>query len=144
MPSKKENKAALILVIFIVCIPFLLGFAYRFRNELKIDERLMQLKDAIFSNEGIYVRLNLLAGVNNKDLRIVFSIPCKDEKTKQDILDNMTVIKHEMLMSMDDARNKISVEKRDFQRIKANCLAVLNRYAPVDINRVYVEFFALN
>ena len=32
----------------------------------------------------------------------------------------MVRIKHEMIMSMDNAQNKISIEEMDFKRIKSN------------------------
>ena len=144
MSGTKDKKAPLIILVLIVCIPIILGLAYKYRSELKIGQNLVQLKKAVLSSDGIFVKIDLFAGVNNKSLRVIFNIPCKDMKTKQDILDNMTIIKHEMLMSMDNPQNKISFEKRDFKRIKANCLAVLQKYAHVDVNKVYVEFFAHN
>ena len=144
MSGIKQNRVPLIILVLIVFIPLILGLAYRFRSELNIDQEVRQLKESFFSSDGIFVKIDFYAKVNNKDMRIIFNVPCKNVKTKQDILDNMTKIKHEMLMSMEDAQNKISIERRDFKRIKANCLAVLNRYAPVDVNKVYVEFFAHN
>ena len=121
-----------------------MGLAYKYRTELKVEKRFLQIKEALFSSERIEVKMNLIAGVNGKDLRIKFNIPCDNQKTKDNILENMTRIKHEMLMSMDNEENKISIEQRDFRRIKSNCLAILNKYAPVDVNKVYVEFFAHN
>ena len=144
MPGKKELKISLIIIIIVLCIPLTLRLAYKYRTGLNIEKRIIQLKDALLSGDRIAVKINLLAGVNGKDLRVVFYIPCNDQKTKQDIIDNMVRIKHEMIMSMDNAQNKISIEKRDFRRIKSNCLTKLNRYAPVDVNKVYVEFFAHN
>ena len=144
MSGTKDKRAPLIIFVLIVCIPIILGLAYKYRSEINIDQNLTQLKNAFLSSEEMFVKIDLFAGVNNKSLRIIFNVPCKNMKTKRDILDNMTIIKHEMLMSMDNPQNKISIERRDFKRIKANCLAVLKKYAQVDVNKVYVEFFAHN
>ena len=144
MPSKKENKITLIIIILTLCIPFALGLAYKYRSELKLEKRFSQIKETVFSRDAIIAKIDFFAKVNNRDMRIIFKIPCKDMKTKEYIQDNMTRIKHEMLMSMDDEQNKISIEKRDFGRIKANCLQVLKKYSAIDADKVYVDFFAHN
>ena len=144
MPSKKENNISLILIVILLCIPFLFGLAYQYRSELSLEKHFTQIKNTIFSREKIIVKVDLFTRVNGKDLRIIFNVLCKDMKTKQNITNNMTRIKHEMLMSMEDTQNMISIEKRDFTRIKSNCVEILNKYAPVDVNKVYVDFFAHN
>jgi len=143
MSSKKENKILIIISIVILCMPIVLGLAYKYRSELKADKRFTQIRDALFTGERIEVKIQLIAGINDKDMRVMFNIPCKDLKTKQGILDNMARIKHELLMSMDNAQNKTAIERRDFKRIKSNCLAILKRYSS-DVNEVYVDFFAHN
>ena len=125
-------------------MPFLFGLAYKYRSGLRLEKRFIQIKNAIFSRDRIFVKVDLFARVNGKDLRIIFNVPCKDMETKQNITKNMARIKHEMLMSMEDTQNAISIEKRDFARIKSNCVEILNKYAPVDINKVYMDFFAHN
>lgn len=144
MSTKKDNRATFIILIIIICLPFLSGLAYKYRSELKIEQRIVNIRARLVKDNRITVKLNLIAGVNDKDLRVAFSIPCKDIETKQKIIENMAKIKHEMLMSMDDPQNKISIEKRDFKKIKSNCLTILTKYAPVDVSKVYVEFFAHN
>lgn len=144
MESKKEHKISVIIFIIILCMPVVLGLAYKYRSELKLDKPFVQIRDAFFPGKMIIAKIDFFAKVNDKYLRIIFKIPCKDMKTKQNILDNMTRIKHEMLMSMDSEENKISIENRDFRRIKSNCLGVLKKYAHIDENKVYVDFFAHN
>lgn len=144
MLTKKGNRASFIVIIIIICLPFLSSLAYKYRFEFKIKQRLVNMKNLYLKNDRIVVRLNLVAGVNDRDLRLVFCIPCKDIDTKLKIIEHMAKIQHEMLMSMDDPQNKISIEKRDFKKIKANCITILTKYAAVDVRNVYVEFFAHN
>ncbi|MBN2418144.1 MAG: hypothetical protein JXL81_02070 [Deltaproteobacteria bacterium] len=144
MQSKKEYNLSIIIIVILISIPFLFGLAYRYRSELRLEKRFMQMKSAVFSSDNIVAKIDLFARVNDKHLKIIFKIPCKDMKTKQDIMDNLPRIKHEMLMSMESDYNKISIEKRDFNRIKSNCLEILKKYAAVDVNKVYVDFFAHN
>lgn len=144
MSTKKEHKITVILVVIILCMPFCLGIAYKYRSELNLEKRFIQIKSAVLSRNRIVAKIDFFAKVNGKDMRIIFEIPCKNMKTKQVILDNMTRIKHEMLMSMESDLNKMSIEKRDFRRIKSNCVEILNKYTPVDVNKVYVNFFAHN
>lgn len=144
MASKKEHKIPLIIITIIVCIPLALGLAYKYRGELRLNSKFTQIRKAFVSSQAIVVKVDFFTKVNGKDLRVIFAIPCKDMKTKEDILNNMTRIKHEMLMSMENEQNRISIEKRDFRRIKANCLEILKKYAPVDVSKVYMDFFAHN
>ena len=144
MDRKKEHKISLIIITIILFIPCALGLAYKYRSELKLEKPFVQIRDAFSSSKMIIAKVDFFAKVNDKHLRVIFKIPCKDIKTKQVILDNMTRIKHEMLMSMDNEQNKMSIEKRDFRRIKSNCIAILNKYAHIDENKVYVDFFAHN
>ena len=144
MASKKENKISFIIIAIILCIPFALGLAYKYRAELKLNDQFVKIRDSFSSSKTIMAKVDFFAKVNDKHLRVIFNIPCKDMKTKQDILDNMTRIKHEMLMSMESDQNKISIENREFRQIKANCLVILKKYAPVDVSKVYVDFFAHN
>ena len=144
MPNKKENKISMVIIVILLCIPFLFGLAYNYRSELGLDKRFMQIKDTIFSSEEIVAKIDLFARVNDKHLRIIFKVPCRDMETKQKIMNNMARIKHEMLMSMDNVQNMSSIEKRDFAGIKSNCIETLNKYAPVDVSKVYVDFFAHN
>ena len=104
----------------------------------------MEIQNALSNENKIFVKMDLVVGVNDKDLRVIFRIPCENMKEKRKIMENMAAIRHEMLMSYDDSLNKQSIEERDFQKIKSNCLAVLNKYASVDVDKVYVEFFAHN
>ncbi len=144
MPIKKDNKITLILILIVIGIPLLLGIAYRFRSELRLEQHFSQVSHSLFSKKDLFVKIDIFAGVNKKDLRIIFNVPCKNIKTKQLILENMTVIKHELLMSLEEEQNREAVEERDFGRIKSNCMSILTRYASVDVNKVYVEFFGHN
>ena len=144
MPNKKEKKISLIIIAIIVCIPFAVGLAYKYRAELKLSDQFVQIRNSFSFSKMIIAKIDFFAKVNDKHLRVIFNIPCKDMKTKQGILDNMTRIKHEMLMSMENDQNKISIDKRNFRQIKANCLEILKKYTPVDENKIYVDFFAHN
>ncbi len=145
MSEKNDKRTSIITIIMvIICIPLVLSMAYRFRRELKIERQIMQIQNALSNENKYFINMDLVVNVNDKDLRIVFRIPCESMRMKKRILENMTVIRHEMLMSYAGPVNKQFAEERDFEKIKSNCLAVLNKYGPVDIENVYVEFFALN
>lgn len=142
--GKNEKKTSFILILFLISVPFVSGLAYKYRHELRISEKISDIKDSLFSSGNIQFKFDLIASVNDKDLRIKFSIPCKTMSEKQHLTRKLYIIKHEMLMSLDNMDNIYSVNKRDFKRIKANCLRVISKYCEVDSDNAYVEFFAHN
>ena len=144
MEEKSQRHTFFTLIFILVAILTLTSLAYRYREEIEIPRRIMSLKETLFPSDRINVKFQVVAGINGKNLRVKFAVPCGNMKQKYKILKRLPGVKHEMLMSMTRPEVIQSIEERDFGAIKRNSLQVINRYSPEKIDKLYMEFFFLN
>ena len=140
-----NEKIAIFVIIFVlVSILTLTGLAYNYREEIDFSQRIRTIKNRVFAKEEVSLKFNLVAGINEKSLRVKFSIPCENIKQRHCILKRLPIIKHELLMSMSRPEVMRSIEERDFNAMKRGSLRIINSVSNEAINRLYVEFFFLN
>jgi hypothetical protein len=144
MKQTNEKQTFFILICVLLILLILTGLAYRFRQEINVPKRLQDAKTLLFSSDEIYVKFNIIAGINDQNLRIKFSVPCGSLTQKYDMMKKIPMIKNDMLMAMSRPDVITSVEERDFKKIKKHSLQVINNYSDKKIKKLYVEFFALD
>ncbi|MFC1819828.1 hypothetical protein ACFLZG_01925 [Thermodesulfobacteriota bacterium] len=117
--KEMNQKYIFIFLCFILVMMLTLtGLAYRYREKINISQRLREVKDRFNSSEQIKVTIDIVAGINEKSLRLQFSVPCKDVNQKQYIMKRLPRIRHELLMSVNRPEVLQSMEQRDFKAIK--------------------------
>ena len=144
MTQTNEKRSFFVLICLLLVILTLTGLAYRFRQEINAPQRLQDAKNLLFNSSNIFLKFHIIAGINDQSLRVKFSVPCSSLSQKYDMMKRLPKIKHELLMTMSRPNVIKSVEERDFKKIKKHSLKVINNYSDKKINKLYVEFFALD
>lgn len=144
MKKTNEKRAFFILICLLLTLLISTGLAYKFRSELHISQRLRDAKSLLFDSKEILVRFNVIASIDDQQLRIIFSVPCRSLNQKYDMMKILPVIKHELLMALDRPDVIKYVVKRDFKSLKKQSLQIINNYSDKKIKRLYVEYFSLN
>ena len=140
-----SEKIAIFVIVFLLgSILTLTGLAYNYREEIDLSQRIRKIKNRVLEKEEVSLKFNLVAGINEKSLRVKFYIPCKNMKQRHHIFKRLPVIKHELLMSMSRPEVIQSIEERDFNAMKKGSLKIINSVSNEVINRLYLEFFFLN
>ena len=134
----------IMISIFIAILFLALAIiAYHFRDELKIEKFVFSNKEYI-RRAGIFVRISVTAGIEDKTLRVRFLIPCRNMKQKEEILEKLPVIKHELLMTIDRPDVTQSVKNRRFGSLKKQLLQTVNNYSSESVNKLYLENYFFN
>lgn len=141
MKNNNEKKTFIVLMLILCFVLLLTGLAYKYRQELNFKQRAMDVRNLLITSRRIGVKFNVTSDVGDQCVKIQFYVPCKSLKEKQKISKNITIIRHEMLMSLSLPENISLIKKRDFSGIKANCLNIVNKYSPELVNKVYLDLF---
>ena len=129
-----SEKIAIFVIVFLLgSILTLTGLAYNYREEIDLSQRIRKIKNRVLEKEEVSLKFNLVAGINEKSLRVKFYIPCKNMKQRHHIFKRLPVIKVIQ-----------SIEERDFNAMKKGSLKIINSVSNEVINRLYLEFFFLN
>lgn len=144
MEDYKEKNTVIVIIITLCTILFLTGLAYKYREELNFAQWVIDIKDSLFTSHRIGIKFHIVTDIGDQCLRVKFYIPCKNIREKQDIVEEIIKIKHEMLMSLSRPENIHSIKNRDFSGIKANCLDIINKNSPTLVKKIYLDFFILN
>ena len=146
VPSKKneDKKTAVIPVIILFCVMILTVLAYQYRDDLNFRERWAGFKNSIFSSHQTGVKFDIMTDIDDQRVGVKFYIPCKSMREKQKLEKKITLIRHELLMSMSVQENIQFMKSRDFAKIKSLCLSIINRFSPAPVKKVYLEFFMLD
>lgn len=144
MEKRKEKKVAAIFAITVCLFVLFTGLFYYYREELDLRQRVTDIKNNLFSAGSVGLKFHIITDINGQTSRMSFYVPCDNLREKQHLENNISAIKHEMLLSMSVPENVRSVKSRDFNSIKANCLNIVNKYSPKPVKKVYLDFFILN
>ena len=141
---EKDTKKALMSIVFIGLILGLTILAFQYRKELNLSDISTIAKKGFISSHQISVHLVVIAGIEDKSLRIRLNIPCKDLKQKLKILESLPKIQHAMLISMENTNVREWVKHRNFKAIKKHAVKVVNNYSAVKVDKIYMENFFYN
>lgn len=132
--SRGHSLVYLLLVFFFAA---LVATIYYFHEEIKIPNLTLQP----LKHEGEKVKCVLVTTVGNKNLRISFSIPSKDKRQREVLLQEIPRIKHELLISIDDPDIKSTFENREFASIRSHLVRVINKHLDQPVDTIYFDSF---
>ena len=144
MENTNEKNTHLILLIFVPLIIVLISAGYYFRQELNISEMFNNAKERLLTSRQLSVKINLVASIGEKCLRVNYLVPCKNLDQKLELINKLPGIKHEMLMTLYSPEMIEFVEQRNFKKIKKTSLNTINNYSKETLKSIYVECFFFN
>lgn len=130
-------KKSLLLILIIMGLGIGSVILYS-RRELKIPE--LSLKSSN-SKSDTQVTCVLVARVGERDLRMGFFMPTEDRDQRDDLLQKLPVIKHDILISTGRPEFLSALELRDFDSIREHLLITVNQYAKNPVDDLYFESY---
>ena len=139
-----EKRTTLILIILAVIAVGITIFAYNFKDELGLPDKLSSTKDRLFTIKGLNIKFSVDTSVAKSSLSIKYFVPCSTMEQRTNLLKNLPVIKHNIMMAMNRPRMMLAIQKRDFQSIRKYSLKVINKYLAKDVNKIYLDYFSMH
>jgi len=132
-----------ILVVIVAIVVGILGFAYNHKGEFDLQLQLKNTKNRLFSINGLNVKFSVNASIGKDNLSIQYYVPCSTIKQRTHLLQKLPVIKHGIIMDMNRSKMMTAIQKRDFESIKKYSLKVINDHSIKEVDKIYLESFAL-
>jgi len=130
-------KKSILLIMFIIGLGIASVMLYS-RRELRIPE--LSLKSSQSKSDS-QVDCLLVARLGDRDLRMGFYVPTESRKQRDDLLQKLPAIKHELLMSAGRGDFLSALELRDFDSIREYLLETVNHYAQEPVDSLFFQNF---
>ncbi len=143
---EKEKYSTLIAILFVVMILGLSFITYHYRLDAKFGKMQKASDKGFYSvkRKPIAANLIVMAGIDDKFLRMKLNIPLKSIYQKRELMLSFPRIQHLMLMSVSEPNMIEWIEHRNFRAIKKHALRLVNIYSTVKVKRLYMENFFYN
>ena len=141
---KNERYTTLIALLFVGVVIGLTLLAYQYRNDSRFVKVSKALREGFNAPKKKGVEIVVVAGIEDKNLRLKLSIPIYNLKQKRKFSKRLSRIQHDLILSMGEPNMRQWVKRRNFKAIKKHVLKVVNHYSDVKIKKLYVENFFYN
>ena len=138
-----EKKKILLCIFFIGVVCALSILTYRYKDEIKNLKIVTTIADS-FTHSEKYVKCYVVTSIDEKCLRLVLLIPCRDQIQKKALLEKIPRVRHEILMSVNSAEMAMSIKQKDFKAIKKTLLQIVDKHADKQIKEIFIETFFYN
>ena len=136
-----KDKGNIFFIIFTLLIfATILTALYYKKDEIEVGRLILNPSQ----KKQNHFRCLVVANVALKHLRLKFSIPCNDLTEITHLNKNMSRLKHDMLLSIDNDKMSRSIEDRDFDNIRKTIISVVNRHTRKPVKTIYFENFFFN
>lgn len=115
----------------------LLGTLHHYRAEIKVLD--LKLRNAPVKSAKVHCETATTIGT--KHLTLGFYIVSADRSQWEELVKKLPRIKHDILVTANEAKMRSWIAQRDFGKIKASLLETVNRHTGRPVKTVYLESF---
>lgn len=133
--SDKHHIAAVLIVICLFSA--LVLTLYHYRQELRIPNLILHPIHQGRKTVNCFV----FTTIGTKQLRMGFSIPSEDRRHRDELIEKLPRIQHDLQMSSSEPDWSSWIEERNFRAIKGHLLKVVNRHSAKPVKNLYFESF---
>ena len=137
------TKVNILVFVIVIALAGITGFAYNQNRQLDFSSWVRSAKDSVTKAKGINVSFSLEANVQDDTVSVKYNVPCSSMEQKSDILKNLPIIKNGIMLAINQPKMMMAVEQRDFRFIKKRSLEIINEYAVIDVDKIYIDYFSL-
>jgi flagellar basal body-associated protein FliL len=105
------------------------------------DIRIKRLTGTEAGTETVACKVVSNMGTNGLLLRFNMVIPCEDKDQKADLTKQMSRVKSDLLVHLDQAEMARWVRERNFESIKSELLKIVNRHSKRPVNEIFFDSF---
>lgn len=133
-----EKKRTPFYILMIAALVIAASIVLYNRRDLKIPEFSLKPSGRTPDNQ---VGCLLVAKVGERHLRMGFVMPAANREDRDDLLQKLPVIKHDLLMSANHPDLVHSLELRDFDAIRNHVLRTVNHHIKRPVDQVFFESY---
>lgn len=111
------------------------------RRDLKLPEFSLRPSGRTPDNQ---VGCLFLTNVGERHLRMGVVMPAKSRENRDDLLQKLPLIRHDLLMSANDPEFIQSLERRDFDAIRDHVLRSVNRHTKNPVDQLFFESYSFD
>jgi len=139
-----QKNTTLILVIIALAAVGITVFAYSFKDTFDLPDTFSRTRDRLLTIEGLSIKFSVNTSIAGNTVSIKYYVPCSTMAQRTNLLKNLPVIKHNILIAMNRPGMMLAMKKRDFDRIRRYSIKVINKYLARDIDTVYLDYFSMH